>query len=222
MPNYYRNVDDAISDPELIAAKYLIGRSAYFEVQLTLAELSDNIASIAGGISGSPVVISAVGYESPTINPQCPTLDQYIWVEKDEKPWPLMVKTVLKDFSNHRLYNPVTGNFNKIVDMKQGVQPTFEIFSQQGIMAKVSTTHKLIMNTQDHWGTAVRDYVIGKEILMFQHPQNIFSDILFGVKDIGKEKVAEIKLEKEFLYICGATKKHGFVSHNQKPVDILI
>jgi hypothetical protein len=51
MPNYLRNVDDTISDPDLIAARSRAGRSAFFEVALVLAEQADNVKANTGASS---------------------------------------------------------------------------------------------------------------------------------------------------------------------------
>lgn len=53
MPNYLRNVDDTTSDPDLIAARYRAGRSAFFEVALTLAEQAENLKATSGASSGT-------------------------------------------------------------------------------------------------------------------------------------------------------------------------
>lgn len=58
---YFKNFDDSHSDPELIAAQARIGRNAFFEVQLTLAEYSDVQNSASGGVAGSAALAMAIG-----------------------------------------------------------------------------------------------------------------------------------------------------------------
>lgn len=53
-----RQIEDAYSDPDIIAAQHRAGRSAFFEVQLVLAELDERIASAgSGGLLGSPTFV---------------------------------------------------------------------------------------------------------------------------------------------------------------------
>lgn len=58
---YYKNFDDSASDSELIAAQSRIGRNAFFEVQLTLAEYADVQTSASGGVAGSSALAMAIG-----------------------------------------------------------------------------------------------------------------------------------------------------------------
>jgi hypothetical protein len=57
----WRNIDDGYSDPDIIAAQYKAGGTAYFEVELTLAEFNDRIVANSGGNAGSPNLIAALG-----------------------------------------------------------------------------------------------------------------------------------------------------------------
>ena len=62
-----RQFEDAHSDPDLIASKYRVGRNAYFEVELVMAELSNAMTtrSSGGGNQGSTDVILFEGMIDP-------------------------------------------------------------------------------------------------------------------------------------------------------------
>lgn len=64
MPNYLRNSDDSVSDPDVIAAKYRLQKSAILELQIAEASLSSNIesSSSGGNASGSVLTTIVSGY----------------------------------------------------------------------------------------------------------------------------------------------------------------
>lgn len=226
MPNYYRNQDDGISDPELIAVNYLIGRSAFFEIELTLAEFSDNLASLSGGNAGSPLVQTALGLESPVIigGGNCPLLSNYLWIEKYDLPNPVRVKTAYHRFlrgENVMVYNPVSRSFNKMVQAQIVKDvPLFAATSQKGVKIDCSQSHKVIRNTADKDGIALWHTVAGTEILTFDRAHgefSIFEDVLMEMADNGRGDVLQFSLEKEFLYVSGRNKQSGIVAHNRKP-----
>lgn len=72
MPNYLRNLDDGVSEPDVIAARYRQGRSAFLEAQL--ASESDSVqrgTSDAGGVNSNVLLGTAVqgGYRPARPDP---------------------------------------------------------------------------------------------------------------------------------------------------------
>jgi uncharacterized membrane protein len=51
--DYQRNQDDIYTDPSLVSSRYQLGRNAFFEVELALAELDNKSINSSGGGSSS-------------------------------------------------------------------------------------------------------------------------------------------------------------------------
>lgn len=223
MPNFFRNVDDSISDPELIAAKYKIGRSVFFEVQLVLAELSESISTTSGqgSISGSPDFIQGLYSESPIVGGGCPADDQYFWVERKGKPVPVIGRYLYRNWKIEQLYDPITGEFSDIDNCVQITQPVLKLRTKAGAVNIVSYTHKVIKNTSNLDGTKISNYVVGQEILSFEKPHYIHSDQLLEISNFGVATTLAISLKRNFRYISGDNKILGIAVHNRKdPGDL--
>lgn len=216
---YWRNIEDGYSDPDIIAAQYQVGGTAYFEVQLTLAEYEDRIVPNSGGLQGSPTLIAALG---GSIGPGCPEVNEYVWIgDEGQKPRAIKAKSLLKRQGDIKLYNPITGNFNLLIEAK--LLKDRELFSTNtfgGVSGLTSTSHKVIVNTADSRGVSLNNYIIGGEVLRFQSNGNIYIDHLTEMSNAGVGDVIEIKLATEFIYVSGTTKQGGIVAHNRKdPIE---
>ena len=218
---YYRNVDDQYSDPELIATQYKVGRNAYFEVQLTLAEFAESIQSGTGGLQGSPDIAQSL---AGTGVGGCPQVDQYVWTLGMEA----IRASKLVD-TESPIYNPLTRNFNKVKRARiLRNQPLVQLGTAKEIKNVVSTTHQIIRNTADLTGISLLRYGTQKDILSFDEGKlgkvrhwNIYSDILTEMIDVGFGDVVELELETEWIYVSGSTKKEGIVAHNRKDPEIV-
>lgn len=216
---YYRNVDDQYSDPELIATQYKVGRNAYFEVQLTLAEFAESIQSGTGGLQGSPDIAQSLAGAGG-----CPQVDQYVWTLGMEA----IRASKLVD-TEIPIYNPLTRNFNKVKRARiLRNQPLVQLGTAKEIKNVVSTTHQIIRNTADLTGISLLRYGTQKDILSFDEGKlgkvrhwNIYSDILTEMIDVGFGDVVELELETEWIYVSGSTKKEGIVAHNRKDPEIV-
>lgn len=217
MPQYFRNQDDAHSDPYLIGMQYQVGRNAFFEVSLTLAEMADANSSLRGGEAASPDVVQ-VQYGSAFTN-NCPEVNQYIWI--DERKAVKARSIVGKDVN---LYNPVTRNFNRLVSAEiVRDQPLFKIVTSKGIESIVSQSHKVITDSSDLFGVPLIHYGAGRSILSFDEGRmgklknwNTYSDTLVEISDAGFGDVVKIALATEYIYACGTKKTEGTCAHNRK------
>lgn len=221
---YYRNVDDGYSDPELIATQYQVGRNAYFEVQLTLAEFADSIQSGTGGLQGSPDVAQALA--GAGVSGGCPRVDQYVWVDDYQA---VKAKTLIGQEGKIRLYNPITRNFNvlKSAEILKS-QPICGITTQKGFSSIVSHSHQVIRNVSDMTGINLTRCKTGQEVLGFDEGivsksknWNVYADTLIWFQDLGFGDVVCIELETEWIYASGITKKAGIVAHNRKEPTIV-
>lgn len=213
MGGYFHNLEDARSSPDLIAVNYRIGRSIAFEVDATLGEFNEQGVPNSGGLQGSPALIAVEGAENPQ---GCPGIESYVPIGTSEEDLRcIKVKSLAGRVGEVRLYNPITRNFNLLVDFEIVERPMYGIATLKGWTLDASQTHKIIRNTQDCQGQRLTDHVVGTEILSADKT-NIYSDCLVEMKDIGTGKVAIISLETEFLYAVGAVKWQLFVSRNRK------
>lgn len=217
---YYRNVDDSYSDPELIATQYQVGRNAFFEVQLTLAEFADSIQSGTGGLAGSPDIAQSLAEGTGVIG--CPHIDQYIWIEGMQA-----VKASNLIDTNIPVYNPLTRNFNRVRKARLlPNQSIVKLTTAKGIENIVSTTHQIIRNTADRTGASLMRYDVNQEILSFDEGKtgknknwSIYDDVLIARTEFGFGDVVEIELEDEWIYASGSTEQAGIVAHNRKQFD---
>lgn len=222
---YFRNSDDQHSDPLLIGTQYQVGRNAYFEVALTLAELADANTSLRGGNPGSPDVAQAViaGSGGGTQG-GCPALDQYVAVGTNHDDLRcIKAKSLAGRQGEISLYNPITRNFNLLVDVEIIEQPLFKIVTSKGFESIVSQSHKIIVNTADLYGMPLIHYGAGRECVSFDQGKlhgenhwNIHIDNLIEISDAGIGSVVKISLQTEFIYACGSKKWQFVVSHNRK------
>jgi len=210
---YFRNIDDSVSDPTLIGSQYQIGRNAYFEVSLTLAEYADSLDSLRGGVVGSPDLAQSLAGAYGGIGVGCPEISQYVWID-DHKA--IRAKRLKVGMS---LYNPITRNFNKLntVEILKN-QPLMKIGTQRGVENIVSLTHKVIKNTADSRGTSLLSYGTGLELLSWEAKgdKNIYGDTLVEMTDAGFGDVVRVSLDAEFIYASGMTKTKGVLGHNRK------
>ncbi len=206
--SYYVNTEDGHSDPELIAAKYLVGRNASFEIALTLAEYAENIKSAGGGITGSPSLIADIyepgegggdggGGVCPEISQRLITRDGYLDCAK------IYDKYLTEEVF---LFNPLTGNYNLITSLKIVDAPLVEIVTNRARLT-CSTSHKIIKNTQDFNGTW---FGAADEVLTYT--DNCYIDHILDVIPKGDGQVLTIKIKSEFIYVA-----EGILSHNEKP-----
>lgn len=215
---YFKNVEDGISDPFLIEARFQIGRSIAYEVEVTLGEYNDRIVPNGGGLQGSPALIAATYAEQQFPN-GCPEVNQYIPVGTTEQDLRyIKAKSLVGRVGEISLYNPISRNFNLLTDCEIIEVPLFEIRSLRGISATVSQTHKAIRNTNDFQGISLVDYIAGGEVLV-NEKLDIFADQLLEMKDAGIGKAVVISLKTEFIYTCGAKRGRGCVSRNRKNLE---
>lgn len=215
---YWRNVDDGYSDPEMLSAAYQIGRSAYFEVELTLAEYNDRIQANSGGLAGSPNLIAATASNGSGTGIGCPEENQWVWVESKGEVNHLKAKSLLDLAGEIKLYNPLTGKFNLMASatLLKNVD-LYSAISRTGVESISSLSHKLIRNTSDITGLALSNFVVGTEVLRVQNSdKNIFLDTLAQISFVGVGNVVEIKLKKEFIYASGTRRAEALVAHNRK------
>lgn len=202
---YFTNQDDGYTDPEIIVARYLVGRNASLEVALTLQEYAENIKSAGGGNAGSPGLIADV-YTETGGGGTCPEISQRL-LTKDG------YLDCVKIYDKHRidevfLLNPLTGNFNLITSLEIVDSPIVEIVTTRAKLL-CSTTHKVIKNTQDLRGTW---FGAADEVLTYT--DNCYQDRITDVIHKGDGKVMTISLATQFIYVA-----EGILSHNRKSID---
>jgi hypothetical protein len=212
-----RQFDDGHSDPDLIATQYRVGRNAFFEVQLTLAEFAD--AQRGGGTAGSPNLVAAIGIGEGS-GAGCPEVSQ--WFRTDNH---VPVRAgALVGKQGIPIYNPITRNFNKLrrATLRKNV-PLVLIASGQA-KNLVSDSHQIITRPFDRIGKNLRKYRCG-DVLTFndavsngQKNFNIYQDV-FTIEPAGRGDVVEIELETEFIYVSGMECDSGVVAHNRKPLE---
>lgn len=216
---YFRNTDDSISDPELIAGRYRIGRSAFYEVQLTLAEFSDTNVSASGGINGSPTFIEAVGLESPFIG--CPSMDEFIWIKVNDKPnskpLPVKVSELWERYQAQKkieVFNPLSNNYNRLIFAEVLTQPLVMLETSFGIKNLVSASHKIIKNTADINGTPLAQHTAEAEIVTWN--SSCYQDVVKSKTNRPNGEVLRISLDAEFIYLSGHNQDAGILAHNRK------
>ncbi len=199
---YYRNVDDAQSDPDNIIARYFVGRNASLEVALTLQEYADNIRSAGGGNQGSPQFIADVYFETGGSGPSCPEISQRLLTSEG-----YLECGKIYDKPDVFLVNPLTGNHNRIIELSLVDSQIVEIVTTRARLL-CSPSHKIIKNTQDLNGTW---FGAADEVLTYT--DNCYIDRILEVNPKPDSKVLSIELEKEFIYVA-----EGVMSHNRKPI----
>lgn len=229
--NYFRNVDDPTSDPEMIAGRYQLGRNALFEISLTLAELADNARAASAGGTGSTVDDFSGGtFGGNRGFVGCPRVDQFVWVVKDRSPEPVKAEELLDMSKDWHLYNPLSRVRDPLVQVQLlKDQPLSRHVTERGAAAVCSHTHKAVCNTGDLKGTALNQLAPhGGEILSCWEEEQedllvmrLYQDALKQVNGHGRGDVVVISLEKEYIYMVGETTRCGTVAHNLKyPGDV--
>lgn len=219
---YFKNFDDSHSDPELIAAQYRIGRNAFFEVQLTLAEYAGAQDSASGGVAGSPMLLDAIGISIDSGGfIGCPEASQWIRTDnhKSLKAGNLVGKEGIT------IYNPVTRNFNPLVKATLHKDVPLVLITAGRAKNLVSDSHQVITRAVDQVGRNLRNYQSG-DVLTFddavinkQKNFNIYQDI-FTIEPAGRGDVVEIEIETEHIYVSGMERESGVVAHNDKqPIE---
>lgn len=215
------NFEDGLSNPDVIGTAYQVGRNAFFEVQLTLAELYDQRSAMDSSTASStttPVLVGGGGIFG------CPRVDQYVWVDEHKA---VKAKSLVGRNDIH-LYNPITRNFNRLVSAEiLENQPLFKFVTGKGYESIVSQSHKVITNVSDKVGVMLMHYGQGRECLSFDEGKmgkvknwNIYSDHVLEMSNAGFGDVVRITLAKEFIYATGANKRMGHVAHNSKdPIE---
>lgn len=211
MPNYYRNQDDIISDPEWIATRHRLGPNAYFEVQLVLAELGAAQLGIVQAQLTQETVNIEVGEIGGTYTPGCPTLDQYILIGEKES---IKCRDWIK--SATPAFDPLTQTFNDLVDYLIRPQEVFLVTTEKGISITVSSTHRILLNPFDLLGTFLRDLTVGDEILTYNEGF-AFIDKISSIDSLGLQDTLRISLNKVYIYVSGNDPNKGVFAHNRKP-----
>lgn len=212
MPNFYTNQDDAISDPDVIFIKSLVGRSPYFEVELTLSELSERASGLnsSGGSVGSSA-LGAYGYSGPggIYTPGCPTLDQYIYTEKRI----VQAKDLLK-YKDLKLWDPVEGCHNSIVaaELRKKV-PVVQIVTTKGFSTTVSNTHLLVTSVYDRDGTSISKLKPGDPVLSLQEGI-VVPDYIAEINPMGFDDIVYLELSKRHLYTTSDLPEYSICAHN--------
>lgn len=177
-----------------------------------------------GSNEGYNEIRSGQGHYNGSSGFGCPFENDFVLVgEKGDKfPRPVFAKALLSE--NYSLYNPLTRNYNKIKDVKliKDVE-MYGAFLDNFPLARVSKTHKCILNTNDLNGTFLSKYKKNSEIL------SILVDVknqeislktnsieLFDYNPTETFNAIEISLEEEFIYCSGVTKTHFLLGHNRK------
>ena len=213
MGDFYTHSDDGYSDPEVISVGYQVGRSAFYEVQLTLAEFASAQQSASGGVLGSPNLIQAQADIPGQGEGTCPQKDEYIWGKRPMKASTLVGKTGIP------IYNPITRNFNELLEARLVADVDLCWMVTRHTKALVSTSHQYIQNPMDRIGKNLRNHQTG-DVLSFDESQghmNCFLDD-FSLEPAGKGDVVQISLKTEFIYVCGHDRKKGIISHNRKAI----
>jgi hypothetical protein len=229
--NYLRNSDDPMSDPEAIAARYQLGRNAFFEVALTLAEQRDNerangASSGSAASAGSIALVSSGGYGGYGGGGFCPREDMYVWVcnadAADIRPVRVHYLADNCGRKQFHLYNPITKNANKLVSaVYRHEVPTISFDTERGAAGVVGETHKVIRNPSDLDGHRLKGY-LGEVLSCFKEKQGertverLYLDQLLEVREKDPATVVEISLEKEFIYWMGEDRGCGTLAHNRK------
>jgi hypothetical protein len=230
---YYRNADDSISDPELIAGRYKIGRSVFFEVSLVLAEYADATASSQGGSSSqTPTFIEAGGLEVPQGPGACPATDQYVWInDNQDPPRPRAVKASSlvggKRNKKWKIYIPFGGMYHDFEAKLVADQPLMITETHFGARAKTSTSHKIIVDLSHLEGTfqinlAPNEPQMSCEMRKVDKKwqMDLHHDRMLSVTSAGRGDVVEIKIltdkVQEMLYACGEDEIKAILSHNRK------
>jgi hypothetical protein len=202
--NYLRNADDANTDPELIAARYMVGRNAALEVALTLQELSENLRSAGGGAGGSLGLLANINIETGGEGGGgCPEISQLLLTSEGY----LDCDKIYTKYLNEEvfLFNPLTGNQNLVTSLRIVDSPIVELVTNRARLL-CSTSHKVIKNTQDLNGTW---FGAADEVLTYT--DNCYIDQILDVIPKENSKVMVLSLEKEFIYVA-----EGVLSHNRK------
>lgn len=228
--NYFRHMDDTVSDPEAIAARYQLGQNAFFEIALTLAEMNENARAAGGGGASSATSIETAtgGGDYSTFSRPCPREDQYIWIcdAQGENIRPVLVSHLADthDRKPFYLYNPLTKNGNRLVSAEYHYEQRLVRFETgKGASVTVSRSHKVIRNTGDLVGTKLLDIDVGNELLTcFKEKQGrenvhrVYLDQLEKIEDAGIGTVVKVSLETEWIYMTGEEKDCGTLAHNLK------
>lgn len=201
---YFTNQDDAQSDPDNIAARYLVGRNASLEVALTLQEYAENIKSAGGGSSGSPQLIGDIFIETGGPVRSCPEISQRLLTKEGY----LRCDKIYDKYPDVFLFNPLTGSYNRITSLQIVDSPIVEIVTTRARLL-CSPSHKIIKNTQDLNGTW---FGAADEVLTYT--DNCYIDHIVDVVPRDDGHVMNIELESEFIYVA-----EGVMSHNRKPID---
>lgn len=202
--NFQRNADDERSDPSLVEAQYSAGRSAALEVELTLAELesSSSGSSGTGGASGSAALIATLGTGTggnTTRYGGCPEISQRLLTKEGYK----RCDIIYDRYTQERLFNPLTGNYNRIIHAEITEQPIVLVVTES-TKAKVSESHHHIRNTQDYKGTQI---ALGNEQLIYT--DNAYINKILAIEPLGMGLALEITLENEWIYVVEEQFAHN-------------
>lgn len=216
-----RQIEDGYTSPGSIETMYRIGRNAYFEVELALAERG-NTDFDSNVNSSSLTNITAQGYEGDGGILGCPDFKDFVWIKDIHgEIYPIRAQSLL--FPQDRyLYNPVTGHFNRLKFSKRLTATTFKVTTQNGVESIISDTHKIILDPSDLIGTGLNLMKVGDEVLTFRIDKGITLrlDKIISIDRIGVSSVILIELDDEFIYASGSNAQMGIVAHNRKSEPI--
>lgn len=218
MPNFFTNQDDAISDPDMIFIKTLVGRSPYFEVQLTLDELSERLYSLGGS---SPTILTAsLGYSGggglggPPVG--CPREDQLIPTDRG-----LLPAIELTKDKTIRVFDPLFNIYNaiEIAEVRHNA-PMVEIRTKNGISTCVSNTHLVLTGIYDNCGKSIRHLRAGDEVLTYDLAQRALKDTIQSIDCLPAANIVYLELANRHIYVTSTDGRYGLCAHNSvKPLE---
>lgn len=213
MPNFYTNQDDPVSDPDSIYLKSLVGKSPFFEVELTLAELSDRFSGLNLSSGNSSAALGSIGYigDGSVFQPGCPTLSQYIYTEDKI----VQAKDLLK-YKSLKLWDPVENCHNSILvaELRKGV-PIVQLLTTKGFSTTVSNSHLVVTSVYDRNGTNISTLKPGDPILSLKDGI-VVPDYVAEITPLGLGDIVYLELEKRHLYSTSDLPEYAICAHNAR------
>lgn len=219
-----RQIEDGYSDPDYIIAKYMLGRNAYFEVELVLADLADrerlanrgsfDIASF--NFTGESDGIGTIG---------CPEEDDLVWVKGDSGPITVKARELLD--KKHLVFNPMQGTYHKLKTAELIANATImKLTTYRGHVARVTDTHQILTDTADEVGRNLTNMSVNDAVAVFSFNSDFLSvpavDILAEITPIGFGNAVSIELYDGHIYGSSSRGHGGIAAHNRKqPIEIV-
>lgn len=212
----YHTLDTPYTDPALVQLMIILGKSPYWEVQLALGEFNDNRAATSTRALTSPTFYTEIPPEV-ILDPGCPTLDQYVWVNRGGRRTPIQAHNLPKYVGEEVIWNPLERAYKTLVSAEIIPDtPLLYSVSAQGVASRTSTSHKIVRHKKDFEGFDLRFHRLGSDLLRCK--RYAFPDILAKKEKAGRGSVMKIEVEGH-IYVTGASPDEGIVSHNLKSPD---